>query len=524
MTNQLNARQPQKVSIRPGVSVLSVLAHLNYRPWFALAEFVDNSLESFLKYREQFSSDENEETLRVSIEISPVDQGRITIRDNAAGIADSEFSRAFRPAQVPTDRSGLCEFGMGMKSAACWFSPVWHVRTSAIGETVEKCIQFDISHIVRDELEELDVVEVPAESNVHFTEIVLEQLHRVPTGRTLGKIKDHLSEIYRVYTRDGLLELSLNGEVLCYREPAVLEAPVYDANKQPIGDELLWRKSIEFDFGQGLQVTGFAALRQKASTTHAGFSLFRRNRLIQGSGDEKYRPSIIFGQSNDYPYQRLFGELHLSGFDVTHTKDGFQWDQNEQAFLELLKEHLNTDPLPLIKQARNFRTQPTRGQLRRASGHAVQRTGRSLEREFPTVANEISQGSPEDDLPEQLCTADLAAQRVLDFDLDGRRWRVILELTDDEAVGDWLEVSNAASLGDEQGVHGEREILGLRMSVVHPFVRRFAGADAERLEPLFRVAAAIGLGEKLAREGGIRMAGVIRVNINKILRRALSET
>ena len=29
------------VSIRPGVSVLSVLRHLNYRAWFALAEFVD---------------------------------------------------------------------------------------------------------------------------------------------------------------------------------------------------------------------------------------------------------------------------------------------------------------------------------------------------------------------------------------------------------------------------------------------------------------------------------------------------
>ena len=36
------------VNIRPGVSVLSVLRHLNYRPWFAIAEFVDNSIQSFL--------------------------------------------------------------------------------------------------------------------------------------------------------------------------------------------------------------------------------------------------------------------------------------------------------------------------------------------------------------------------------------------------------------------------------------------------------------------------------------------
>jgi hypothetical protein len=37
-----------KVNIRPGVSVLSVLRHLNYSPWFALAEFVDNAVQSFI--------------------------------------------------------------------------------------------------------------------------------------------------------------------------------------------------------------------------------------------------------------------------------------------------------------------------------------------------------------------------------------------------------------------------------------------------------------------------------------------
>lgn len=37
----------QRVSIRPGISVLSILRHLNYRPWFALAEFVDNALQSY---------------------------------------------------------------------------------------------------------------------------------------------------------------------------------------------------------------------------------------------------------------------------------------------------------------------------------------------------------------------------------------------------------------------------------------------------------------------------------------------
>jgi hypothetical protein len=44
------------VNIRPGVSILSVLRHLNYQPWFALAEFVDNALQSYLENEDRLQS------------------------------------------------------------------------------------------------------------------------------------------------------------------------------------------------------------------------------------------------------------------------------------------------------------------------------------------------------------------------------------------------------------------------------------------------------------------------------------
>ena len=43
----------ETVSIKPNVTILSVLKHLEYETWFALAEFVDNSLESYLKNEKQ---------------------------------------------------------------------------------------------------------------------------------------------------------------------------------------------------------------------------------------------------------------------------------------------------------------------------------------------------------------------------------------------------------------------------------------------------------------------------------------
>ena len=99
MTGTIN-----KVNIRPEVNILSVLRHLNYRPWFALAEFVDNAIQSYLANREQLrEADGVNARLRVIVVIDPEGTGRITITDNAAGIALRDFPRAFRPAQLRSE-------------------------------------------------------------------------------------------------------------------------------------------------------------------------------------------------------------------------------------------------------------------------------------------------------------------------------------------------------------------------------------------------------------------------------------
>src|SRR6185436_2472973 len=100
----------ERVNIKPGVSVLSVLRHLNYQPWYALAEFVDNSLQSYLTNKRELQEiDGRGSPLTVTITLDPQDGGRIIIRDNAAGIHEADYARAFRAAEVPPDRSGLSE-------------------------------------------------------------------------------------------------------------------------------------------------------------------------------------------------------------------------------------------------------------------------------------------------------------------------------------------------------------------------------------------------------------------------------
>ena len=507
---------PQKIQIRPGVGILSVLSHLNYKPWFAIAEFVDNSIQSFLDYREEIEDiDGNEAKLRVEIEIDSADEGRIVVRDNAAGIHEADYPYAFRPAEVPANTSGLSEFGMGMKSAACWFSPDWTVRTTALGELQEKTVHFDISQIVEDNLEELIVESRPSQPNTHFTEIILSSLHRPPQGRTIGKIREHLASIYRVFIRDGLLELRFGDEVLSYSQPRILCAPFHEKTSEA---PRLWRKEIDFDFGTGLRARGFAALREKASTSHAGFALFRRNRLIQGSADEGYRPKLIFGNPNSYTYQRLFGELHLEGFNVSHTKDGFQWDENEEPFLELLKEELNADPIPLLNQAEGYRVRQKTPDLKPGAETSTRRTSKTVENEVPPIVEAQLDEDPENKPPpSNLPTTEMrVADKTVSVKINGKTWKISIELVNDQAVGDWISVS-------DDPWDGKVRRVKIRMSLAHPFMLQYSGVEASQIEPLQRLAIAIALAEITARDSGVRKTRTFIRNINKFLRDALSK-
>jgi hypothetical protein len=121
-----------RVDIRPGVSVLALLEGLNHGPWYALGEFVDNSVESFGKHRA---------ALRVikgaSVELKVDIIGDVTllpnIQNNAAGISESEYTRAFRPdggRSLSNSSRSLCRLSRSevvvqlTQSSCCFLQPL----------------------------------------------------------------------------------------------------------------------------------------------------------------------------------------------------------------------------------------------------------------------------------------------------------------------------------------------------------------------------------------------------------------
>ncbi len=516
-----------EIEIRPEVTMLSVLKYLNYEPWFAIAEFVDNALQSFALNETLLKNLHGEDFgLIVDVDINTSGLGEIIVKDNAAGISKDDFPRAFRPAQAPENRSGLSEFGMGMKSAACWFAENWTVRTKALGESVERTIRFDVKHIAENKVETLQPELQEMASKEHHTIVTLRRLHHIPKGRTVGKIKDHLASIYRVFIRDGLLTLRFNGDVLGHQLPKILTAIPYVAPGVPaVGIDVVpveWSKSIDLDFEGGQRVKGFVAIREKASTSLAGFALFRRGRLIEGSHDDTYRPHQIFKHSNSYPFQRLFGELHIDGFEVSHTKDGFRWEEYEDDFLALLKKAIESSNLDLIAQAENFRSLPTKHSIEVQATEATAAVATHLETTIAPllVDTKLNPTEPEA-LPINIVSNVLqASEKIIKINDGGYDWIITLRTSIDPAVEHWISVAKEELLLDAHRIGTRR--LTIDLSLAHPFSTKYIGVNNENIEIFLKIASAVCISLVLSEDLTGNPPETVLYYFNYLLRGALA--
>ncbi|MDQ1088617.1 ATP-binding protein [Siphonobacter sp. SORGH_AS_1065] len=503
-----------KIDIKPGVAMLGILKHIEYDHWYAIAEFVDNSIDSFIKNEKRIKEREGEDfKFVVSIEIN-INDSIIRIKDNAAGIDEANYQRAFKPAERPPDASGLSEFGMGMKSAACWYSDQWSVKTSALGETTEKTVVFDMGKIFHDKIEELEVLTQKVPADNHYTIIELTEVNRMPVSQTIKKIKNHLASIYREFIRKEIIILKFNKEVLTYTEPILLTAPKHnDIN----GKSMLWRKDIDFDIDKNLRVHGFVGILKKGSTTEAGFALFRRGRVILGSYDQTFRPVNIFKNPNSFRYQRIIGELHLDGFEVSFSKRGFQADENMQIFLELLENDIQN----FLEQADNFRAKATESEIRQTAEYVLKSTIGEISRNAKDVIGNIRNLPKVTETVSELVYTDKSNNRTLIVDFNDSSWEINIELSYDPSIVNFYEVGDHLISPDTERNNKIRRV-GIRLSLAHPFMQQFIGIDKSRLEPMLRVVAALGLSETIARSVNATNQGEIRRNFNQLIKRLLT--
>lgn len=350
----------KKLEFKIENNVINSYKRLAYTPWHAIAEFIDNSTQSFFNYREILEKANRKNGLPRPLKIDinyDLQNGVFSLEDNAMGMSFDELIDAVHVSKAPHNTSGRSQFGMGMKTAASWLGNRWEIKTKKLGEINEYTVEIDVNRIAAGENNLQYTIRAKGISrDSHYTIISVHEHNQKFRGRTLGKIEQYLRSMYRQDFRDNTLTLIWRGKELDWEE--IDHRLAVDKNNQP------YRRPFKFSVGVDSEdpddkkdkiVHGWMGVLAKGRRLDAGLTVFNSNRVIMG-WPTTYRPEEIFGdERNDLLNQRLLGEMHLDGFLVSHTKDAIQWmgDQEEQIGEKLA--HLFADYIRYANEPRKGR-------------------------------------------------------------------------------------------------------------------------------------------------------------------------
>ena len=373
------------IDIRPTIGLLALMKNIKYTEWEAMAEFIDNSVQSYRANKKKLRKLERDYKLKIRIDLLP---NEIRIKDNAAGISEERYADAFETGKPPPDTQGLSEFGVGMKIASCWFADKWKVHTKALGEKHWRLVEFNIEKLREKNTEQLEVTESKANQDAHYTIVTLNKLNHKPKSTSITKIFQHLSSIYRHLINSDEIEISINGNKLKYEPPPVRTSGYYKEWEDGIiknPKKRRWFKKLDFTFKDLTHVTGHVGIREKGQVKQPGFSLFRRGRLITGTEAVPFKPQEIFGLGNDRRQQVIFGELNLDDMPVTFQKNDFKWDDTlKSQFISQLKNEIefldDKKKISLIQQAKEWSESLERDDIRQQTTKSLPQISKIIKR------------------------------------------------------------------------------------------------------------------------------------------------
>lgn len=514
------------INVEPGVGIFRVIRNLSYKPQYALAEYIDNSISSYENNKDELRRRTPGYKLQIVLQLS---SDEIRVKDNAAGIATADYARAFKPAEIPPDTTGLNEFGMGMKTASIWFCKHWRVVTNALNEKQTGIINFDVDAIIESKQATLaPIFKDKNNKSDHGTEIILTKVYpgRI-NGQVVRRIKEHLSDIYRKYLKSGEVEILVLGEddsptktdpLSAYVEAgALVAAAAY--NGGPPG-EVKWEKRIDLQLASGRSITGTAKILARGDTHKAGLYLFRRNRLIL-SAAEPFRPEEIFDQSNSYQSQRLFIELEMHGFEVTHTKDDFIWgagEEEKERVIERIKEELQSGKLKLITQSKEYRArkiEKDEKKLQKAFGTTAESALDELAKNSGNLGG-VNESQPQPETHKSAnSTATLIETVSKRIAISGEDWVFHVSAVRGERMSP-LFTSTYSNLGKE----GHK--CDIRLNVDNAFATNLLNESLNHFETLSRVSIATAYALAQSQKANSKAPGYLVTNFNRMLTEFLS--
>jgi hypothetical protein len=371
-----------KIDIRPDVAALRIFRSMSFTHYYALGEFVDNSITSALKNLDELkklNGPDYELTVRIDFQ---KDENSLTIIDNAAGISRNEIERALRTGIPPADTSiGLSRHGVGMKAAGLWWGSAIIVETYPLGDSNGWRAVIDISE--DGDLESFISVDPIPMRSFPGTKITVTGLwQKTPQTKTVTTIRSYLPSIYRNYLKtegngSGLrCKIFYEDKPLEFQAPKLLSAPFWPDKSGPVkgGDEIEWLENVEIELSTGAHIRGWVGILAKTSRDYSGFFLHYRGKGISGvvplnidkSQDMReakdaisrsaYKPRKIFGSPGNYADISFIGEFDITAFGKTISTDSPLWSPiDEQEFIDKLYEIMEKPEKNFLAMASNYR-------------------------------------------------------------------------------------------------------------------------------------------------------------------------
>lgn len=353
MNNDIKA-----VSIKIGQKMYETFSALPNTFAHALADFVDNAVQSYVDSKDNLLKIDAKYRLRIDVDIEwdEITQTakKIIIRDNAAGMDEPHFLKAFIPAERPEEDEGLHEFGMGMKTAALWLGDVYSVRTKSYLERVERTVLFNQQEVVAEELLEIPVQQKEVNDLSHYTVIEITNLrpNNAPKRRTISSCMEELGSIYRQFLRREEIDIYVCGIKVEYEDQPILETPYY---KDPKGKSIVWKQTGEVSILQ-YKARYTVGLLRTMSSKYNEIVLLRRGRVIIGAGEHKqYYNKDLCGQEGSPQDRRFFAEIELEGFKVSFNKNNINDQENLDALLRVIASELHNQPMDILRQGKEYR-------------------------------------------------------------------------------------------------------------------------------------------------------------------------
>ncbi len=317
-----------KEDVSVGSGIIATYNRMPQKLERVFAEFIDNTTQSYEDHREELEKILGMGPCKIIITWN---DSEITIKDEAFGMDHEDFKRALKlnAPKAKYNKNSRSQHGMGLKIAAAYLGNWYSIDSTQYGNKEKYYSIIDIDEWKKDNPTHVDCNISDVKKNEHFTQIVIKKLNKKLTAAVDNSLRKKLAKIYSNDITKNRLEIIFNGKPIQSEDPELRRDVKTD-------NEYLsyFEDSFEFN-GEEFTYSGWIGILKIGDVDDAGFTLSQYGRGIKLN----YRPSLVFGKSNSFPYQRLVGEIQLDDpkWKITFNKDEFIWDDGlEKEFINSL--------------------------------------------------------------------------------------------------------------------------------------------------------------------------------------------